>query len=441
MGKDQKPHESNEPHNQYMFLPAIQKRGFAPLSLRPLWLIGIVLLVAAGKKASGQADQSLSLHEAVTEALRGPRAQVADEQATLAQAQQRIAGMGLNPRLYLQSEDLHPWDNNFSFANGTEDYAYLSQTFEVDGKRSKRIALANANTRHFEVERDLRKRQIIADVAAAYWTALSTQKIASLLEEDMSAVEAMVKYHRDRVDEGAMRGVDLIRMQIERDRIYVSFQTARRDAEVAETELFRMIGRPTAKGVKLTDEISETVTLPALDLDAALGERLEITAAQDAVRAAEADVRLQRANGVPDPDVFAGYKRDVGTNTAYVALQIPLPFRNRNQGEIARAEAQVRIARAALVETRLAVQADIEAAEESYRHESEIVRETLPGMRAEARQNLEIETEAYRLGGVDLLRYLDAERTGLEVEVMSIRTLGDFHQAQVRLELATGGQP
>ena len=69
------------------------------------------------------------------------------------------------------------------------------------------------------------------------------------------------------------------------------------------------------------------------------------------------------------------------------------------------------------------------------------MRDTLPGMRAEALQNLQIQTEAYRLGGVDLLRYVDAERTELEVEVMAIRTLGEFHQAAVRLQLATGGQP
>ena len=403
--------------------------------------LSLAAVLVATTVAGAQATNSLSLHEAVAQALSSPRAQVADEQTALAKAQVQQAGLGLNPRLYLQSEDLHPWNNNFSFPNDTEDYAYLSQTFEVDGKRSKRVALANANARRADVERDYRKRQIAAQVAAAYWTAVADRKVASLLEEDMSAVNSMVTYHRERVDAGAMRGVDLIRMKIERDRIYVSLVSARRDADLAETELYRQIGRPTLKGVTLTDDISSTDVLPAVDLEAALSQRLEITAAQDDLAAAEADVRLQRANAVPDPDLFAGYKRDVGTNTAYAALQIPLPLRNRNQGEIARAEAQVRIARATLEQTKLAVRADIEAAEENYERESEIVRGTLPEMRAEAKQNLQIETEAYRLGGVDLLRYLDAERTELDVEVTAIRTLGDFHQAAVRLQLATGGQP
>ena len=416
------------------------KPGATTLLLNGRFLLWAAVLVGA-TGAGAQRTNTLSLHEAVTEALQSPRAQVADEQPTLAQAQVKQAALGLNPRLYLQSEDLHPWDNNFSFPHDTEDYAYLSQTFEVDGKRSKRVALANANARRSEVDRDYRKRQIAAQVAAAYWTAVADRKIAGLLEQNMSAVDSMVTYHRERVDAGAMRGVDLIRMKIERDRIYLSLQGARRDAELAETELYRQIGRPTLRGVTLTDDISITDVLPAVDLEAALSQSLEIAAAKDALTAAEADVKLQRANGVPDPELFAGYKRDVGANTAYAALQIPLPLRNRNQGEIARAEAQVRIARASLEETQLSVCANIEAAEENYQRELEIVRETLPGMRTEAKQNLQIETEAYRLGGVDLLRYLDAERTELDVEVMAIRTLGEFHQAAVRLQLATGGQP
>jgi cobalt-zinc-cadmium efflux system outer membrane protein len=412
-----------------------QFRGYARQRL-----VATALLIAAGSSWA-QVDQALSLHDAVTEALRSPRAQIADAQITLAQAQIKQAALGLNPRVYLQSEDLRPWDSNFSFANNTEDYGYLSQTFEVAGKRVKRVELAQANARRSEVERDLRKRQITAEVAAAYWTAIADRRIAALLEQDMRAVEAMVTYHQQRVDAGAMRGVDLIRMQIERDRILLALEGARRDSQLAETQLARSIGRSTLKGVALTDDISATDVLPSVDLQAALAQRLEVEAARDAITAANADVRLQRANAVPDPDLFGGYKRNAGVDTAYVALQFQLPVRNRNQGEIARAEAQVRIARASLDDVLLAVRADIEAAEENYRRELGIVHDTLPQMRARAKQNLEIEAEAYRLGGVDLLRYLDAVRTESDVEVTAIRTLGEFHQAAVRLQLATGGQP
>ena len=402
-------------------------------------LFVMTTIVLLNPFALGQ--QSLSLHDAVEAALDSPNAQIAKGQVDVAQGQVRQAGLRPNPRLFLQSEDLRPWVDDFSFPNSTEDYGYLSQTFEIDGKRGKRVALANAYLHRSEAERTLRIRQIAGAVATAYWYAVSTERIADLLQHDLTAVDDMVRYHKERVDAGAMRGVDLIRIQIERDRIFLSLQAARRDEELARIDLFKQIGRTLPKDIHLTDDITATDQLPAIDLTTALAQRADIAVARDEVAAAEADLKLQHSLAVPDPDLLGGYKRNVGTNTFYAALQIPLPFRNRNQGEIERAEAQVRIARASLQQTELIVRTDIDAATESYQRELAIVQGTLPEMRARAKQNLEILTEAYRIGGVDLLRYLDAERTNIDVEVTAIRTLAEYHQAVLRLQLAYGVQP
>jgi cobalt-zinc-cadmium efflux system outer membrane protein len=304
------------------------------------WPLPAVLLLVAG----AQGQQTLSLHDAVKRALESPRARVAKDQVDLTRAQRTQAALALNPRLYLQSEDLHPWDNNFSFPNGTEDYAYVSQTFEIDGKRAKRIALADADIHTSEAQQSLAVRQIAGSVAAGYWTAVADRQIADRLRQDLAAVDEMVRYHQQRVDAGAMRGVDLIRMEIERDRVSLALQAAERDAELARTELFRQIGSVGGQDVVLTDDIASTEVLPEIDLATAPAQRAEVTVAQDRIAASQADLKLQHAIAIPDPDLFAGYKRNSGIDTAYVALQIPLPFRNRNQGEIARAETQLRIA-------------------------------------------------------------------------------------------------
>lgn len=370
-----------------------------------------------------------------------PAAQIAGEQVAVAQGHRRQAGLGLNPRLYLQSEDLRPGDSNFSFANNTEDYAYLIQTFELDGKRMKRVALASANVHSVEAQRDLHLREIAGAVAGAYWTVVADEQIAKLLTEDVAAVDEMVRYDRERTDAGAMRGVDLIRMQIERDRLFLALQAAQRDALLARTELFRQIGTSTAKDDVLTEDLASADALPPVDLATALAQRVEILIARDAIAAAEADVRLQHANAIPDVDFSGGYKRNSGLNTGFAAALIPLAFRNRNQGEVARADVQLRIAHTQLQQAELSVRADIEAATENYQRELSIVHDTLPAMRERARQDLAIETEAYRIGGVDLLRYIDAERTEYDVEMTAIRTLAEYHQAALRLQLATGGQP
>ncbi len=417
------------------YLPTFSAKHNAPLR------VAVLSAASLFSVSSTRAQDTLTLHHAVERALQGPAAQIAGEQVGIAQAQRRQAGLGINPRLYISSEDIAPWYSNFSFPDSTEDYAYVGQTLEIDGKRRKRVELATANVHSAEAQHDLRTRQIAGAVAVAYWTTVADDRIVDLLKQDLAAVDDMVRYHKERVDSGAMRGVDLIRIQIERDRVFLSFQAAQRDAELARTELFKQIGISTDRNMKLTDDISTIAALPEIDLATALAQRVEITVAKDQIAAAEADVRLQHANGIPDPDLLGGYKRSIGLDTAYASLQIPLPLRNRNQGEIARAAVQVSIARAQLAQVQLNVTADIEAAQENYQRELIIVNDTLPQMRARAKQNLDIETEAYHIGGVDLLRYIDAERTEFDVEVTAIRTLAEYHQAALRLQLAYGGQP
>ncbi len=284
-------------------------------------------------------------------------------------------------------------------------------------------------------------QQIAGRVAAAYWAAVASADLASLLEEDMKAVDEIVRYNRARVDAGAMRGVDLIRVEIERDRLLLALEVARREAVQTRIDLFRQMGRTPDQTVQLSDAIDAPVTVPPRSLQDVLAVRADVLAARQAVAAAEANVHLQHAIGVPDLDLLGGYKRNSGNNTIYSSLQLPLPLRNRNQGEISRAEANVRLAKDRLDQIELSATADVAAAQASYTHQGTVVRDILPQMRARAKQNLVIMDDAYRTGGVDLLRYLDAERTAFDVEVSALRTLAEFQQAALRLQLAYGVQP
>jgi cobalt-zinc-cadmium efflux system outer membrane protein len=230
-------------------------------------------------------------------------------------------------------------------------------------------------------------------------------------------------------------------MQIERDRLFIALQAAQRDAALARVELGRQIGHPLERNVELSDSIDTIDSVPHEELAEVLARRPDVVVAREAVAAAEADLKLQKSLRVPDFDVLGGYKRNSGANTLYSGLQIQLPFRNRNQGEVERAAANVQVAQAQLEQMTLTAAAEVNAATEAYTREQQIVEKTLPEMRDHARKDLAIMSDAYRTGGVDLLRYIDAERTEIEVESNALRTLSDFHQSALRLELAYGVHP
>jgi cobalt-zinc-cadmium efflux system outer membrane protein len=416
--------------------------GFVPDRRHARRLRAAGLLVTALLLAGDAFSQTtLTLHQAIQRAESSPMAHQAQDQVDAAQGMVRQAGLRPNPRLYIQSEDLRPWANDFDFANNTEDYAYVGESFELAGKRGKRMELASANIRRSEAEQQLMDQQIAGRVAGAYWSAVASARVVKLLEDDLKVVDDMVRYHKERVDAGAMRGADLVRMQIERDRLVMALEAARRDMIMARIELFRQMDRPDDPSVQLTDAIDNLAPIETQSLATVLAARADVAAAKEAVAAAVADVKLQKAMGVPDLDLLGGYKRDVGTNTAYGALQIPLPFGNRNQGEIARAQANLTFAQDQLQQVEMSVRADVASAEEGYARQRDIVEHVLPDMHSRAQQNLAIMSDAYKTGGMDLLRYIDAERTAIDVEVSALRALAEFQQSALRLTLAYGGRP
>lgn len=401
--------------------------------------------MGASAVTSGASAQALSLHDAVQAALNSAQAQAAAAQTGEVRGQLKQAGLGPNPRLFLQSEDWRPWDDDFDFGSQTENYAFLSQTFETAGKRGKRVSLGRARVAEAEAREQTARFTLAARAAGAYYNTVVLRRVAGLLEQDMHTVDEMVRYDQLRVNEGAMRGVDLLRMKIEHDRLLLALRSAERDAAQAQLELLKQMGRaPSTQPLELTDRIDPvagSAIVAPVPVDQVLAQRADLQELRAALSAAEADLAVQRSLRVPNLDLVGGYKRNGAYNTGYSALQLDLPFRNRNQGEIERAEAAVQYARSLLAAAELRVRAEIAQSEENYRQERDIVEHVLPDMRNNAQQNLALLTEAYRLGGVDLLRFLDAERTAFDVEVSALRTVADSRQAALRLQLSYGEQP
>jgi cobalt-zinc-cadmium efflux system outer membrane protein len=391
--------------------------------------------------AVAAAQQNLTLHQAVQQALAASPA--AHASADLVDAQRgvvRQAGLMPNPRLFLQSEDIRPWASNYSFTANSEDYGYLSQTIEVDGKRGKRVAYAKAGLARAEAENSMRLRQISYRVASAYWSAAAASRAAALWKAQVDDFDTILRYHRERVSAGAMAGVDLLRMQVEHDRVMLEYQNALRMAEQAGIALGREMGAPLAPETTLSDEIDVKRDIAPLPIDSVLEQRPDVMAARDAVDEAQANERVQRAIAVPDPDLLGGYKRNLSDNTIFAGLQIPLPFFNRNQGEVARAQSQVRYAQDTLAQVRLVARAEVETAQAAYQREQQTVATTLPEMREHARQNAAIISDAYASGGTDLLRYLDAKRTSIDTQLLALQTMAAYQQAAVQLELLYGAQ-
>ena len=205
--------------------------------------------------------------------------------------------------------------------------------------------------------------------------------------------------------------------------------------------MFHEMGSTEFPAVEFADALDQPHPVALLTVDQVLTQRPEVKSAREGVEQARANLRLQEADAKPDPDAFLGYKHTFGFNTLYAALQISLPVRNRNQGQIEAAAAEIKAAESSVAATEALVRSELETAKRDYESRQELLSETLRPMRDRADEVYRIVDAAYRETGSDILRLLDAERTRIETQLLYTRTLSEFQQSAVALETAQGSLP
>ena len=362
--------------------------------------------------SGGFAQTGLTPEQAVALALeKNAGMAAASARVSAAEGLRTQAGLRPNPRLILQSENARlAGSSPFRYSQDTDNFAYVTQVLEAGGKRQSRVELASQNVRLNELSLASKRAQLAAGVLSAYWVAAGAQRLASALADSVGVLDRVVQYHRDRVREGSLPEADLIRVQLEQQQVAIDYRNAEQDARRSLLLLFREMGIPEQTDVRLAGEFAAVPPVPQLDIGEAVDRRPDVQFALQSVKQAQAALRLQKSNAVPDPEVVFGYKRTTGFNTIVAGLQLNLPIRNRNQGSIGAAAADETAAAASLRATRTAARTEIAALQGEYEQKRQLVEQVLPTMRAQAAETSRIADAVYREGASDLLRLLDAER-------------------------------
>lgn len=401
---------------------------------------GLLLVLAA--VAFGQTD--LALRDAIDHALRShPLLSGAESRTALAKGLRTQAGLSPNPKLILQSENARPYGNPaFVFWRDTDNFAYLQNTFETSGKRRLRIATASEAVRRAELEQELLRRQIAGRVSIAYWQAAGAERIYRLLSENRDTFNRIVEYHEIRVREGAMAEADLIRVRLEAQRLSIAANQAFLDSERAKIFLQREMGRTEFPAIRVTGSIDGALDEnPSLDARDALAARSETKIARASLAVSQSSLRLQQANAKPNIDVLFGYKRATGFDTLIGGLQVDLPFANRNQGNIEAATADIRISESALAATEALIRAEVQFVRTEFEIRRREILNFYQPLLDRAEETYRIAEAAYREGGSDLLRLLDAQRVRTEAQISYARALTDLRTTLANAAITMGVEP
>ena len=218
-------------------------------------------------------------------------------------------------------------------------------------------------------------------------------------------------------------------------------KAAESTASQARVALGVLLGLPRpVTEVSLDDSLEALCagTPPADNNPQAIG-RPDVVAAEATLRKAEADLRLQKSNRIPDPTFVAQYEHEPPEqpNTVGLGLSFPLPLWNHNRGNILAGQAAREQASLAFEKAQAQAAADITTARLSYDSALQRWRSYRDSIRLKSESVRKTVAYAYEKGAASLVDLLVAERNDNEVRLAQAQAASDTALALAALKAAT----
>jgi cobalt-zinc-cadmium efflux system outer membrane protein len=360
-------------------------------------------------------------------------------------AEEITANLRPNPVLGLDAQFLpifEPSQFSSDYINQQAQFdAGLGYLFERGRKRQHRLQAAQDVTAVVRSQVSDNERQLVFNVGQQFVDVLLAESTLEFAKQDLDSFQKTVDISNERFRVGDLSEGDFLKIKLQ----LLQFQSDVSAAQLAKLQALAAL-RQLLGFESVPDDYDVQGTLDYQPVHADLNglksvaaiNRPDLRAAQLAVTAAESQLALQQANGKMDFTGTFNYTHTAGTNSGAFFFSMPLPFFNRNQGEIARARYGITQAQEQASETTQQVSTDVVQAYENLRTNDQIVQLYQGGYVDQAKQSRDISEYAYRKGAASLLDYLDAERTYRANQLAYRQALASYMLAMEQMRQAVG---
>ncbi len=360
----------------------------------------------------------------------------------------QIAGQRPNPQLTLGAGSLSRSLGSGSLWNKTFDHQVrVDQLIERGGKPALRRAAAEAARSAARADYADAMRRAMSAVAHAHHDLWAAQGRRAQLLQAVGFSEESLRLLDQRVKAGDAPALDATRFRLDDARLRADLHQAEADGHDQQRQLALLIG---------AGAVAEQLQPAAADFDAArravqaaaaddIDRRPDVVAARARIEAATQARDLAAAARTRDLSVGLQFDRypvsdanpSGSGNTVSVSVSVPLFVRHGFEGEVARAEADLSVAREALRRAREAADAEraraagvVRAAEDRRR----LVVEQLEPAAEKVAAGAEL---AYRRGASSALELLDARRNLRAVRIERINADAELAKALADRQAAT----
>ena len=397
-------------------------------------LCAILLLAGGAGVAVAQTPQPLTLEDALARAeANAPALIQANAAVDAATGRRRQAGLGPNPEARVEVENFNG-SGLYSGLDLAETTVAIGQTIELGGKRQARVRAAEAEVTSAQLGATIARVNLTVAVKTRFATALATGAQVELARGALNRANDLLTSAQALVDAGREPPLRALR--------------ARTAAAEAQAELDRVLAADNAARASLAALLGDTVA-PARVVGSASSiarpvgvpdptRSLDVRLAEAQAETARAIVRRERTAGATDVTAEVGMRsfEDNGENAVVFGLSMPIPIFNRNQGNVAAANADVVAANSRRVQAIAESVQRIRGAEDSFAAAESRVRTLEQVATPAAQQALDLARAGFDAGRFSLLDVLDAEAAFASAQATLIEAQRDRAVAAAELERA-----
>jgi cobalt-zinc-cadmium efflux system outer membrane protein len=346
---------------------------------------------------------------------------------------------------------------------GTDNQTRVEVQWPLDlFRRPLRVAVAEREVEATERAVADRERLLAADVRMKYGEVASAIRELAISDDLVTATVRQRMLVSARVEQGSTPPLERNMVEVEVRRLEAERLLQAGKVETALVELKRLLGVSADERLHVRDTLESLVQTdvtiaPPFAAAPAVGARPDVQQAAARLRVAEARIDRARREGRFDVSVFGMYMRmdagfpQRGFNSTgdlervrgtfhYVSggAMVTVPLRDRNQGEIASAQAVRTGAEATLAAVQLTAQAEIAAAKARDDFARRAIAVYAGGARSLARENLDVVTQTYQLGRATVFDVLNEQRRYLDLERAYTAALREVYEARTALRRALG---
>ena len=354
----------------------------------------------------------------------------------------RQAGLYPNPQLgYFNSSATN---TGMKQSNGL----FASQEIVTAKKLCLAREAAAQEVKRLGWDQEAQRMRVLNDLRIRYYEVLGAQHGVEVAERLQKIAEDNLATAEELFQAKQTSQTDVLQARVRVETVGLSLDEARQRHAAAWEQLATIAGVPPLQPIPLSGELEADV--PELDLETCWQQLLanspQLRSSESELDHGWAELRSAQAQAIPNVTLqtVAEYDKVTQSTTVSTLAAMPIPFSNRNQGNVDKAAADIRADQAEIRRVQFVLRDQLVDSFRRYKTNRLQAQRLKQAILPNADENLQLTMQSYKAGEIAFRDVRAAQETYAQSQVAYIETLTELQKVVVEitgLQLTGGLNP